>query len=609
MILEDTILKVKQSVDTYEVVSSFITLKKKGADYVASCPFHNEKSPSFSISKSKNIYKCFGCGKSGDGITWLVEHEKMTFIEAIKWIAEKNNIEIEETSTKKTTSKPIPRLEKLSKETIDYFENNRKISNNTLLSFKITECQEWMPKAKNVVKTLCFNYFEYEKLINIKYRAKNKDFKLVKDAKLIFYNLDAIRGQKSCFITEGEIDTLSLYEVGILNAVSVPNGASVNGVVKLEYLDNCFEYFKEMEKVVLLVDNDLAGSRLREELARRIGYNKCYVVNYLDGCKDANDVLVKYGKEALLSVIKQARLYPLDGEMTMDDMFETVIDFYENGYPKGDNCGMSKKFDEHITFYRGQLTMVTGIPGSGKSEVVDKIMAGLTKLHGWDWGICSFECDPPFHVTKLAEKIVGKSFDFRKDENNRINREELEKAIALVDKHFHFMNISKIEITIDGLIAKAIEFVERYGIKGFLFDPWNCIELEGEDNTSLILQRLNKIIAFLDKYKVHGIIVAHPTKLRKDLATKMYEIPTLYSISGSAHFFNRTHNGFSVYRDFDKGRVDVIFQKIKFSWLGKLGVASFDFNTLTRQYVPLNDPLQDGEDDYKLNNTPNDLSF
>lgn len=92
MIPESTINEIKASVVTYEVVSSFIQLKKKGVDYVACCPFHNEKTPSFSVSPAKNIYKCFGCGKSGDGITWLMEHERMNYIEALKWVANKNNI-------------------------------------------------------------------------------------------------------------------------------------------------------------------------------------------------------------------------------------------------------------------------------------------------------------------------------------------------------------------------------------------------------------------------------------------------------------------------------------------------------------------------------------
>lgn len=590
MLSESTINEIKASVVTYDVVSSFLILKKKGVDYVACCPFHDEKTPSFSVSPAKNIYKCFGCGKSGDGITWLMEHEKMNYIEALKWIAAKNNIFFEEVGTRKTIAKPTPRVEKLSLETIEWFEKHRSISNNTLLRFGVTECNEWMPKAQAEVKTICFNYFKNEQLVNIKYRAKGKDFKLSKDAELVFYNIDSIKGEDTVYITEGEIDAMSLYEAGIYNVISVPNGASVKGVTRLEYLDNCWQYFVNIKKVVLVVDNDTAGEKLKEELARRLGFNKCWIVSYLDGCKDANDVLVKHGKAALVSIIEQMKPYPLEGEVSMDDMYETIVDFYENGYPQGDASHVSPEFDELLTFYPGQLTIVTGIPGSGKSEFVDWLMTSLTKHHGWDWGICSFECDPPFHVTKLIEKFTDKSFAFRKDPSQRVNKDEFEYGIAMVDKHFHFMNLSLVSVTIEGLIAKAEEFVIRYGIKGFLFDPWNCIEpkSDGEDTTSIILQRLNKLIAFLDKYKVHGFLVAHPTKLSKEKSTGKFEIPNLYSISGSAHFFNRTHNGMSVYRDFQTNQVDVYVQKVKFSWLGKLGFCSFNYDTFTRRYRQIN---------------------
>lgn len=583
MILESTIQQVKDSVVTHEVVGSVISLKKKGIDYTALCPFHTERTPSFSVSPAKNIYKCFGCGKSGDGITFLMDHQKLSFIEAIRWIAEKNNIQLEETVSKKNIIKPQPRLEKLSPDFIEYFEK-RGISNNTLLRFKVTESLEWMPKAKKEVRAVCFNYFKDDEVINIKFRASNKDFKLSKDSELIFYNLDSIKDEDIVCITEGEIDAMSVFESGFYNVISVPNGAAANGSnQRLEYLDNCWNYFTNKKKVILFTDNDTAGQKLKEELARRIGYAKCYLVEYPEGCKDANDILIKLGKNAIINIIENAKLFPLEGEITMDDMFETVMDFYENGYPQGFESGVSKKFDDHFKFYPGQLTMVTGIPGSGKSEFIDWLMTSLSRRHEWNWGICSFECPPEFHVTKLAEKFSDKAFAFRKDPSFRISPNQLSESIGMIDKHFHFMNLNLIDVTIDGLILKAEEFVIRYGINGFLFDPWNCIEAKGE-GTDYILQCLNKLINFLKKYKVHGFLVAHPTKLQKDKQTGKYEVPTLYSISGSAHFFNRTDNGMSVYRDFETGVVDVHIQKIKQYWLGKIGFCSFKYDTDTRSY-------------------------
>jgi twinkle protein len=585
MIPESVIQKIKDAAVIDEVIGGFMKLKKEGKDYKGLCPFHNEKTPSFSISPSRNIYKCFGCGESGDSITFLMKHEKLTYIDAIKWVADRYHIDTEETSKKYV--KPVPRLEKLSAKTLDWFENERKISNNTLLRFGITESKEWMPQFKQEASVICFNYINHGELINIKFRGPQKSFKMAKDAELIFYNLPAIENEDECYIVEGEVDCLSLYEAGIHNVVSVPNGAST-GNQRLEYLDNCWQYFDNKKKIVLWTDNDEPGNKLKEELARRLGYNKCWYIDPIGGCKDANDVLVKHGKDALKSMALSAKEWPIIGLITMDDMFETVKDFYENGYPEGDRAGIGE-FDDYLSFYPGQLTVVTGIPGSGKSEFVDWIMASLSKHKGWNWGVCSFENPPEFHVTKLAEKYTNKSFAFRKNMDQRISPREFDYAIGEIDRHFNFINLSMVDVTIDGLIKKAEELVKRKGINGLLFDPWNCIEhkYSGENETKYILECLNKLLIFLEKHRVHGFLVAHPTKLRKDPKTGKYEIPTLYNISGSAHFFNRPHNGLSIYRDFQTNIVDVYVQKVKWAWLGKVGFTSYNFDTMTRAYTPL----------------------
>jgi twinkle protein len=486
---------------------------------------------------------------------------------------------------KREFTKPAPRLEKVSSKTIEFFES-RGISNNTLLKMGITEAKEWMPQFDKECQAICFNYFRGDDLLNIKFRGPQKSFKLAKDAELVFYNLNGITGEKEAVIVEGEIDALSLTEAGIYNVVSVPNGAS-KGSQKLEYLDNCWQDFEDKEKIILFTDTDEAGQSLKNELARRLGVERCYLVNPPADCKDANDVLLKHGKKALQAIVETAAAWPIEGIVSMPDMIEDVLSYYENGYPEGTKAGISN-FDEYLSFYPGQLTVITGIPGSGKSEFVDWLMASLSKRHGWNWGICSFECPPAIHVTKLAEKISDKSFGFRKDANHRLNPDELGYSLEIIDKHFHFINLSLVDVTMDGLIAKAEELVKKKGINGLLFDPWNCIEHKYEENeTKYVLECLNKLISFLDKYKVHCFLVAHPTKLRKDPKTNKYEIPTMYSISGSAHFFNRTHNGISVWRDFENNIVDVYVQKVKWSWLGKIGYCSFAFDTMTREYKQL----------------------
>lgn len=99
MITQETIQQIIGRMDIVEVVGEFVKLKKRGSNYIGNCPFHNEKSPSFSVSPSREIYKCFGCGKSGNAIGFVMEHEKMTYAESLRWLANKYGIQIEETET------------------------------------------------------------------------------------------------------------------------------------------------------------------------------------------------------------------------------------------------------------------------------------------------------------------------------------------------------------------------------------------------------------------------------------------------------------------------------------------------------------------------------
>jgi len=99
MISQETIQQIVSRIDIIEIISSLVKLKKRGVNYIGLCPFHNEKSPSFTVSPSKEIYKCFGCGRSGNTISFLMEHEKYSYVEALKWLAAKYNVAIEETET------------------------------------------------------------------------------------------------------------------------------------------------------------------------------------------------------------------------------------------------------------------------------------------------------------------------------------------------------------------------------------------------------------------------------------------------------------------------------------------------------------------------------
>lgn len=96
MIPANTVREIIDSVRIEDVVEEFVNLRKRGVNRIGLCPFHNEKTPSFNVNPTRNIFKCFGCGKGGDAVTFLMEHESFTYPDALRWLARKYNIEIEE---------------------------------------------------------------------------------------------------------------------------------------------------------------------------------------------------------------------------------------------------------------------------------------------------------------------------------------------------------------------------------------------------------------------------------------------------------------------------------------------------------------------------------
>ncbi len=220
----------------------------------------------------------------------------------------------------------------LGSKVYEWFKS-RGISQKTLDELYVTEGKEFMPQTGKSENTIQFNYIMGDELVNVKYRDGRKNFKLYKGAEKIFYNINSIVGYDDCIITEGEMDVLALHEAGIKNAISVPNGATLNSN-NLDYLDNCIDYFENKDNVILAVDNDEPGQALQQEFIRRLGAEVCYLVTFED-CKDANEYLIKYGKEKLVKRIEGARPVPLENVTTLKDIEDEITDFVRNGFKRG----------------------------------------------------------------------------------------------------------------------------------------------------------------------------------------------------------------------------------------------------------------------------------
>ena len=458
------------------------------------------------------------------------------------------------------------------------FFTARKISEKTLLDFKVSEGIEWMPKNKAEINTIQFNYFRNGELINIKYRGKSKDFKLFKDAELIFYNLDCTIDNETIIIVEGEMDCLTMAESGYKNCISVPNGAGT-GKINFQYLDNCIESFSDKTQFVLALDNDGPGINLQNELARRLGFENCTYVRFKD-CKDANECLIKYGIQGIIEAMSERKEFPIEGVFNANDITDDIYNYYNNGLPKGDGIGMAE-FDMFVKFQPGYLTTITGIPGHGKSEFLDFILTRLNISHNWKIALYSPENHPlELHFSKFAEKISGKAFEGF----NRISSGELKQMIDYHANNFYFINPSE-NFELESILASVKSLVRKKGIKAFVIDAWNKLDHKYNGNeTKYISEQLDKIVMFCEKNKVHCFLVAHPTKITKDKNTGLFEIPNLYSISGSANFYNKTSNGITVYRNFETNLTEVYIQKVKFKHWGQTGCCIFSWDRINGRY-------------------------
>ena len=459
----------------------------------------------------------------------------------------------------------------LTDKAVKWFEG-RMIKQKTLNSYKIYSDVEWMPQLNKKIEVICFPFFRSDKVINIKFRGPNKTFKLVSNAELLFFNYDVLSTTDSVIITEGEIDALSFIEAGRRNVVSVPNGANRN----LEYLDNCIELFEQIETVFLATDQDTKGIELRDELARRIGQEKCKIVSFKN-CKDANEYFIRYGGIELSKTIDNTKDFPIRGTVKASELYSDVYSLFENGIQPGKIIGITE-IDKYVTWETGRLATVTGIPGHGKSEFIDFIVTKLNLKYGWKAAYFSPENYPlKFHYAKIYEKFIGKKFSKRAS-----SEVEFDVAYEHIKENI-FWILDEEDLSVEAVLQAAQSYVRSVGIKILVIDPYNRLEHRYTDSETQYISRfIDKLTNFARFNDVLVFLVAHPTKMGKNAAGKP-ETPTLYNIAGSANFYNKTDYGFTVHRVTDdsnlmQNSVNIYWQKIKFKHLGEQGASHLKYN-------------------------------
>lgn len=535
------------------------------------------------VNVEKEVAICHHCGWSG-GIGQKSDHMP------IHW-------------QKPVYRKPTPPPETdLPRKVVEWFQS-RGISESVLARNKIRHGQVYMPQVEDHVSAIAFPYYRQGDHINTKWRDGKKNFRMEAGAELCLYGLDDIDPEKPLIWVEGEMDKLSLEQAGYPNCVSVPNGAppanAKNYAGKFDWLD--MDQFDGMEHI-LFFDMDEPGRMLEQEIARRLGKMNCKRVIPPMGLKDANEVLVERGETVLLGCVETAQDFPIDGITHPEDLAQNVLTLHQSGRQPGVSTGW-QDVDPLYTVRPGEMTVVTGIPNSGKSNWLDCLIINIAKEHGWRFGIFSPENQPlEEHAASLIEKYAHVPFD--KGPSPRLSREDVDISMSWLNEKISWVLPGDDESWgLQNILDKARYLVKKRGINGFILDPWNEIEHQRPQNmneTEYISDCLGKIRKFAREHSIHFWIVAHPTKLRKQ-DNGEYEVPTPYDVSGSANWRNKADNCITVYRHMQSREeaqtspkpVEIHVQKIRFKQVGHLGRADLDYERATGTYATVQQRFYD----------------
>jgi twinkle protein len=524
-----------------------------------------KKYPCLNVNVDKGLWHCWHCEWSGT----LKDGEENRRVIPIR---------------KKVFAKPSFSKLALPESALKWFAS-RGISREVLERNNVSFGTVYFPQIEDESSAIRFPFYRDGEIINVKSRDGRKNFRMEGGAERLLYKIDDI--SETTVIVEGEIDALSVEQSGMRACVSVPDGAPAANTKdyssKFSFLAD--ERLEKVKHWIIAVDNDEPGKKLEEELARRLGIEKCLRVTWPQGCKDANDVLVKMGASVLHDCITQAKPYPVEGIFSILDVAENVDVLYRDGLPKGQSTGWLS-VDDYYRVLPGLWTLVTGIPGHGKSEWLDGLCVNLAAVSGWSIAVFSAENQPlEFHVSKLVEKYLGKPFNDGPTE--RMTEAELAKAKQWVGDHFYF--IYPAEPTLDSILDRAKVLVTRYGIRGLVIDPWNEIQHEradGVSETEHISLSLSKVRRFARSHNVHVWIVAHPKQLHKEKDGD-YPVPTPYDVSGSAHWRNKADQCITIWRDQQREESREVFvhvQKVRFKWTGQVGCATLMWDRVTGRY-------------------------
>lgn len=526
-----------------DIISFGMNLRvKKGK---ACCPYHKEDTPSFVWYEKGLVWKCFGCGEKVDIYRYLQESKGMTFVDAVKEVAEMTGGVVELEVTKKQYKKPNIQSSELSKEAVDYMAI-RKISEQTLIDWKVKQ-RNWNGKECYV-----FQYFNTSNELEfVSYREIGKG-KVLKggceaDTKAILWGMWHVDVNKPLVITEGQPDAMAVWESGYKNVVSVPSGSK-----NFTWIDNCWDFLESVAEFCIFGDNDEAGAQMANELISRLGKYRTKIICH--DHKDANEVLYRHGKDEILRVINETISQTPKGILNMSACkYVKLAERLDLGVPTG-----YYELDSKINDLQPQhLTILLGRNSEGKSTILSQMICNFIE-NKTPCFLYSGELSDNRIKNWLYKQAIGKDIEFLQNVPTKYGTKQdiSDVALSSLDKwsdglfYAYDRSVSNIRKNIDDLFDIMSIAVKRYGCKIIIIDNLMSAMEESADSInadqSNFVQRCKD---FAENYNIHIMLAVHPnkTKTREQRLEKE-------DISGSNNIANKADNIIAIERHYKYDR-------------------------------------------------------
>jgi len=426
-------------------------------------------------------------------------------------------------------------------------------------------------------------YVERGRIINHKYRlASDKRHRMDDGAPLTLWNHDALLDQadKPLIITEGEWDALAVIQSGFSRCVSVPNGApqqkteNLTEAKRYEFLWRSKDLLDRVEKIIIATDSDGPGRILAADLARWLGPERCKFIDYPDGTKDLNDVLLVHGPSGVAAVIDNAKPYPVKGLYRLEDFPEPP--------PTTSITTGIEGLGDYFAMTLGTFGVISGWAGHGKTSLLMRMLANLME-RGVNVALGSFETLPRPILERRLRACLYRCGEIGPKANSPGPADAiLAKRLSVIA---HTARDEETELDLDYILELAKVAVLRDGVRLLVLDPWNEIEHKrrgDETETEYTSRAIRSLKRFALNYECAVWLVAHPRKPHTDGNPKP---PSLYDLAGSAHFANKADYGLIIHRDDMAGtQIDVRVVKVRMGLPGKPGRVTLNWDQSLSEY-------------------------